>query len=226
MVLIKHLCVIFGQVFLKRSNMNKKFLDLLKDKTKDFGLSAKAIEDLAEQGSEGITEETSDEDIEKQADFMARIAKSMQGEVTRKLQGKQPKQDTNGDDTKGGDAKGGEGGKGSEGEPDWFKAYREQMDAKFKEITDENNRIKADQAKNERKATIDATAKRLGIPAYLVKRISIADDADIEKELTDLKQELVNEKLLPADAGGDKGSEAGLIKTEADEWAKSLPDKD
>ncbi len=219
-MLIKHLCVIFGQVFLKRSIMNKKFLDLLKDKTKDFGLSEKAIEDLAKQGSEGITEETSDEDIEKQADFMARIAKSMQGEVTRKMQGKQPKQDTNGDGGKGGDS-----GKGNEGEPDWFKAYREQMDEKFKEITDENNRMKADQAKNERKATIDATAKRLGIPAYLVKRISIADDADIEKELTELKQELVNEKLLPADAGGDKGSEAGLIKTEADEWAKSLPDK-
>lgn len=224
-MLIRHLWVIFGQVFLKRSIMNKKFLDLLKDKTKDFGLSDKAIEDLAKQGSEGITEETSDEDIEKQAYFMARIANTMQGEVTRKMQGKQPKQDANGDDTKGGDGKGGDSGKGSEGEPDWFKAYREKMDAKLTEITEENNRMKADQAKNERKATIDATAKKLGIPAYLVKRISIADDADIEAELTELKQELVNEKLLPADAGGDKGSEAGLIKTEADEWAKSLPDK-
>ena len=71
--------------------MNKKFLDLLKDKTKDFGLSTKAIEDLAEQGGEGITDETTDEDLEKQADFMARIAKSMQGEVTRKMQSKQPK---------------------------------------------------------------------------------------------------------------------------------------
>ena len=220
MVLVKHLYTIFDQVFLKRSNMNKKFLDLLKDKTKDFGLSTKAIEDLAEQGSEGITEETSDEDIEKQADFMARIAKSMQGEVTRKMQGKQPKPDTNGDGGKGGDS-----GKGSEDEPDWFKAYREKMDAKITEITDENNRMKADQAKNERKATIEATAKKLGIPTYLVKRITIADDADIETELTDLKQELVNEKLLPADAGGDKSTEAGLLKTEADEWAKTLPDK-
>lgn len=197
--------------------MNKKFYETLKDKTKDFGLSAKAIEDLAEQGVKGLTEESSDEEIEKQADFMASIAKTMQGEVTRKMQGRQPKTD---------DVKGGSNDKdGSNEEPEWFTAYRKEQEAKFAELQSENEAIKQAKAISDRKAQIDATASKLGIPSFMISHMAIADDADVEKELTNFKQELVNNKLLPADAGGDKGTADGILKAEAEDWAKQLPDK-
>lgn len=197
--------------------MNKKFLDLLKDKTKDFGLSTKAIEDLAEQGGEGITDETTDEDLEKQADFMARIAKSMQGEVTRKMQSKQPKPN--------------EGGKPQDkpadgaDEPAWFKSYREAQDAKIAALEAKNKEYEAQESAKAFKQKISETAKAKGIPTYLTDRMTFAEDADIEKELDKLKQELVNEKLMPADAGGDRTSDTAALEADAEEWAKSLPDR-
>lgn len=38
--------------------MNKKLLTVLQAKCKDFGLSEKAIEDLATSAGEGLTDET------------------------------------------------------------------------------------------------------------------------------------------------------------------------
>ena len=198
--------------------MNKKFLQLLKDKTKDFGLTAKAIEDLAEQGSEGITEETTDEDLETKADLYAKLAKITQGEVTRKLQSKQPKQSEGGTNPD----------KPSDppaDEPAWFKSYREAQDAKIAALEEQNAQFKAAATAKERTEMIAETAKKHGIPAYLVKRMSFAEDADIEQEMTSLAQELVNEKLLPADAGGDRGSDSAALEAEAEEWAKNLPDR-
>ena len=40
--------------------MNKKLLKTLQDKCKDFGLTEKAIEELAQSASEGLTDESSD----------------------------------------------------------------------------------------------------------------------------------------------------------------------
>ena len=70
--------------------MNKKLFTVLQAKCKDFGLSKTAIEDLCKTGSEGINDETSEEDIEKRADSLASYAKLMQAEVTRKAQKPNP----------------------------------------------------------------------------------------------------------------------------------------
>ena len=72
---------------------------------------------------------------------------------------------------------------------------------------------------------IAETARKHGIPSYIVKRMTFAEDADIEKEMTDLKQELVNEKLMPAEAGGDRSTDTAALEADAEEWAKTLPDR-
>lgn len=195
--------------------MNKKLLTLLQAKCKDFGLSKNAIEDLAKAGSEGITDETSDEDIEKKADSLASYAKLMQAEVTRKAQQK-PNPD---------DKHAGEGNKGGNGEdePEWFKKYKTETDKKLGDLEKENETLKLEKSKAERTALINATAKRLGIPATLMKRFAIADDADIEKELTDYKQDLITEKLMPADSADITSSSEQAAKDDAKSWANSLP---
>ena len=58
-----------------------------------------------------------------------------------------------------------------------------------------------------------------------MKRFSIADDADYVKELTDYKQELVNNKLMSADNAGEKGTEEQAMKDAAKSWAESLPNR-
>lgn len=202
--------------------MNKKFYAALQAKCKDFGLSKAAIEDLAKAGSEGITDDTSDEDIEKKVDSLAQYAKLMQAEVTRKAQNNKPTS-TN-EPTNNGGENGGKGGNGDE-EPDWFKKYKTENDERLSKLMQENDALKAEKLKTERTALINATAKKLGIPDFLMKRVTIADDADIEKELTEYKQEIVTNKLMPAEGADILSSSEQAAKDDAKAWANSLPNK-
>jgi len=194
--------------------MIKKLLTVLQAKCKDFGLSEKAIEDLATSGSEGLTDETSDEDIEKKADSLVPFAKLMQAEVTRKAQNKKPVEKP---------AEAPKGGN-SEEEPEWFKTYKAEQEKQLKELKDENAAMKLEKSKAERGAAIAAKAKELGIPDFLMKHISLADDADIEKELTEYKQELVTNSLMPADKADIISSSDEAAKDDAKRWANQLPD--
>lgn len=190
--------------------MNKKLLEKLQDKCKDFGLSEKAIEDLAELGSDGLTDETSDEDIEKKADSLVPTAKLLQAEVTRKAQKRTttpPKTVENSDE-----------------EPDWFKNYKEQQEKQMQELRNENAAMKAEKSKAERGAAIAAKAKELGIPDLMMKHFSIADDADIEKVLTEYKQDLITSKLMPAEKADILTSSEQAVKDDAKSWANGLPD--
>ena len=191
--------------------MIKKLLTVLQAKCKDFGLSEKAIEDLATSGSEGLKEDSSDEDIEKTADSLARYAKLMQAEVTRKSQKKVVEEPKPQDEGKGSD------------EPEWFKNYKAEQERAMKELKDENAAMKLEKSKADRNATIAAKAKELGIPDFLMKRISIADDADIDKELTEYKQELVTNSLMPVDKADILSSSEQAAKDDAKAWANTLP---
>lgn len=189
--------------------MNKKLLEKLQDKCKDFGLSEKAIEDLAELGSDGLTDETSDEDIEKKADSLVPTAKLLQAEVTRKAQKRTttpPKTVENGDE-----------------EPDWFKTYKEQQEKQMQELKNENAAMKAEKSKAERGAAIAAKAKELGIPDLMMKHFSIADDADIDKVLTEYKQDLITSKLMSAEKADILSSSEQAVKDDAKAWANNLP---
>ena len=199
--------------------MKEKFLEQFKDKVKDFGLSDKAIAALAEQGCEGFNDDTTEEDVTKAVDFYARIAKTMQGEVTRKTQRKtetkvEPTKDST--DDKNGD---------DDGTPAWFAKFQADQNKTIETLKNELAEMKTAKSKAEREALIASKAKEMGIPSGLIKHVSIGEDEDIEKTLTNLKQELVNDKLLP-DGGGEKGSDDSAMAQAAEEWAKSLPDKE
>lgn len=207
--------------------MKKKFTQFLSEKIKDMGLSEKAVAELVELGSAGLADDASDQDIKAKVDSIVPFAKAMQGEYTRKVQDakqslQQPK----------GNPKGGEGGDGDEGKkgnddeiPAWFKAIQKGYDDKIAALESENSSLKAAKAKEERDGKIAAKAKELGIPDFLMKHISLAEDADFEQELSDYKQELVNNKLMPADAAGEQGSAEQAMKDAAKSWAESLPNK-
>lgn len=196
--------------------MRKSILEILQAKCKDFGLSDKAIEELAEVGGDGLTEESSDEDAEKYADSLVPLAKLIQAEVTRKLQRKpkvenkpeQPKEEQNGNE-----------------EPEWFKNYKAEQEARLNELKSENQAMKAERDKAERGAKIAAKAKELGIPDFLMKRYSMAEDADIDKELTAYKQDLVTNNLMPKAQADIITSSDEAARDDAKTWANSLPNK-
>ncbi|MCC8153709.1 MAG: hypothetical protein LIP01_05510 [Tannerellaceae bacterium] len=100
--------------------------------------------------------------------------------------------------------------------PDWFKAYKEENDQKLAGLLAENEKFKAEQAKTQRTAAINAKAQELGIPESLMKRFHMNDDEDIEQVLTAYKQDLVTNKLMPEDAGGGiKVPDESATKSEA-----------
>lgn len=201
--------------------MNTKLRKTISELCKDMGLTEKALDELAEIGSQGLTDTSTDEEIKKAADSLVPYAKLMQGEITRKTskrnQTPKPKKKDDGDE-------------GDDDDDDkgiaaivakQLAPFKEQMD----KLQSENDALKAEKAKGERDALIAAEAKKLGIPDYLIKRIAIADDADVAKELAAFKQDLVNNNLMPKDAASVTAGTDDQMKAAAKSWAETLPDK-
>lgn len=188
-----------------------------------MGLTEKALDELAEIGSQGLTDTSTDEEIKNAADSLVPYAKLMQGEITRKTskrnQTPKPKKKDDGD----------EGDDDDDDDDKGIAAIVAKQLAPFKEQMDklqaENDALKAEKAKGERDALIAAEAKKLGIPDYLIKRIAIADDADVANELAAFKQELVNNNLMPKGAVSETGKTEDQMKADAKAWAESLPNK-
>lgn len=194
--------------------MNKKLKVAMSERCKDMGLTEKAIDELIALGDKGLTDESSDEDIKKVVDSLEPFAKAMQGEITRKTRRQQQSTD------KPSKVEGeGEGDKKGEEMPEWAKAFQ----TKLETLEKENETLKAEKKRTERTAQIAEKAKKLGIPDYLMKRVSFADDADIDKELADYKQDLVTNSLLPKEGAGERGSSDEAMKADAKAWAESLP---
>lgn len=200
--------------------MKKKLLTLLTGKCKDMGLTEKALGELVELGSEGLSDDASDEDIAKKVDSLVPFAKAMQAEITRKTQ---KKQSTTKQSTEDGEGEGEGEGKGGNDVPEWFKAEMQKRDKQISDLIKENETLKANETKKSRSEQIAAKAKELGIPDFLMKRFSIADDADIEKELTEYAQDLVNNKLMPKDGAHELSSSEEAMRNDAKAWAESLP---
>lgn len=201
--------------------MNTKLRKTISELCKDMGLTEKALDELAELGSQGLTDTSTDEDIKKAADLLVPYAKLMQGEITRKTskrnQTPKPKKKDDGDE-------------GDDDDDDkgiaaivakQLAPFKEQMD----KLQAENDVLKAEKAKGERDTLIAAEAKKHGIPDYLIKRIAIADDADVAKELAAFKQDLVNNNLMPKGAVSETGKTEDQMKADAKAWAESLPNK-
>lgn len=183
-----------------------------------MGLTEKGLDQYVELGTASLKDDASDEDIEKAVDFVVNFARVTQGEITRKTR----KTQSNSSQSKGegeGEGEQNKGGNGSEA-PDWFKPFQEKLTA----LEQENATLKADKSKSEREAKIAAKAKSLGIPDYLMKRYTLAEDADIDKELEAFKQDLVTNNLMPKGQTHEVGTTLDAMKADAQSWAKSLPD--
>lgn len=197
--------------------MKEKLLEALKPKCKKFGLTTKAIEELAELGSTGLADDASDDDITAKAESLVPYAKAMQGEITRKSRKPSTKPSTKSSTDEDGEGD----GEGDDDTPAWAKKMNERLDA----LETENKQLKAEKTAAERATLIAEKSKKLGIPDFLMKRLHIADDADIDAELAAVKQDLVNNNLVPKDHTHEFGTSEEESRAAAKAWAQTLPDK-
>ncbi len=197
--------------------MKTKLFNALNEKAKSYGLTKKALEELVEIGASDLADDASDEDITAKAESLVPYAKAMQGEITRKSRKPSTKPST-----KSSKEEDGEGdGEGDDDTPAWARKMNERLEA----LESENKQLKAEKTAAERATLIAEKSKKLGIPDFLMKRLHIADDADIDTELAAFKQDLVNNNLVPKDQTHEFGTSEEESRAAAKAWAQSLPDK-
>lgn len=195
--------------------MKTKLFEQLKTKCKSFGLTKKGLEELVGLGSSDLTDESTDEEIAAKADSLVPYAKAMQGEITRKT--RKPSAKKTSDDEVDGE---GEDGRNDDAFTETLRKFTERLDA----LESENKTLKEQRAASERTSLIADKAKKLGIPEFMVKRLSIAEDADIDAELASFKQELVSNSLMPKGQAHEIGVDVTQAKADAKAWAAGLPD--
>lgn len=203
--------------------MNAKLLKALSERCKDMGLTSRALDELTEIGSEGLANDASDEDIEKSAIALSRYAKLTQAEITRKTSGKRNKQSSSNNTQSSNEGDEGDNTTAANDIQAMIDARFKKYDERVLALESENAALKKQKAQAERSATIAEKAKKLGIPDYLVRRMSFADDADIDKELEAVRQEMVNDNLMPKSAAHESGKIEEAMKADAKSWAQSLP---
>lgn len=200
--------------------MKKKFREALAVVCKDMGLTEKAIDELVDLGSKSLKDDADDDAIRAAVDSLVPYAKLMQGEITRKTrktENRKQSTDPSVDEGKG------EGNTKDE-IPDWFKEQMKSINESLTSLKAENDTLKAEKNSQTRASLIQKKAKERNIPDYLMKYVHIADDADIDASLDEMKQDLVTNSLLPKEALS-KGDIEAQMKAEAEAWANTLPNK-
>lgn len=216
--------------------MNKKLFELLKAKCKDMGLSEKAIEEAATVASEGITDQSTDSDIEARVNQTASFMKITQGEATRFAQTAKQKAEEEakkkGPDSEEAkkqaetEAKKKEAEESAKNEPAWFTIYKKEQAEKLTALETENKTFKAEKSKGDRQSQVHATAAKFKIPEWRMKGVVVPDDADLEQFFADIKQDLVIQNLVPADAAESQSSKEKATKEFADNLLKQVEVKE
>lgn len=189
--------------------MNKSLFVKVKDLCKDTGLSEKYLKAITEKMGGSIEDDSTDETaIENLANQIAGIAVETQGEATRWANKKDSKETKDDKETK---------------ESKETKETKETEDpnaAKIAALEKELNDMKANQGKAARDASVSAAVKKHNIPEWRMKGVVVPDDQDPDVYLAAIKQDLITQNLMPADAEGQKE----VTKQAANEAASSLLD--
>lgn len=183
--------------------MNKLLFEKVKAKCKDNGLSEKYLKAITEKIGGSVEDDSTDETaIEEMANQIADIAGETQGEATRWASKKDSKEKE----------------KESESE-------KEKQPEKDSETAKEINSLKEKLAllegnatKAQREAAIKAAQEKHKIPEWRMKGVAVPDDQDPDTYLAEIKQDLITQKLMPADSEGVKA----VTEKQVDEAADSL----
>lgn len=192
--------------------MNKKLFVKVKDLCKDTGLSEKYLTTITEKMGGSIEDDSTDEAaIESMANQIADIAKETQSEATRWANGKKdPKNPKEPDDSK------------DPADPKNPKAPINPSDARIKALEDEINGLKGNKAKEEREAAIKAAQAKHKIPEWRMKGVVVPEDQDPDSYLAEIAQDLITQKLMPANTEGMKAASEKATDELADSLLESI----
>ncbi len=178
--------------------MNKLLFEKVKAKCKDNGLSEKYLKAITEKIGGSVEDDSTDETaIEEMANQIADIAGETQGEAKEPKEPKDPK-----------DPK----------EPKDPKDPADPNETRIKALEDELNSLKSDRSQRDRDAAVKTAQAKHKIPDWRMKGVTVPDDQDPDTYLAEIKQDLITQKLMPADSEGVKA----VTEKQVDEAADSL----
>lgn len=192
--------------------MNKKLFVKVKDLCKDTGLSEKYLTTITEKMGGSIEDDsTDDEAIGNMANQIADIAKETQSEATRWANGKKdPKNPKDPAEPK------------DPADPKNPKDPDNTSEARIKALEDEINGLKGNKAKEERLAAIQTAQAKHKIPDWRMKGLVVPEDQDPDAYLAGIKQDLITQNLMPADAEGTKAANEKATDELADSLLESI----
>lgn len=193
--------------------MNKKLFVKVKDLCKDTGLSEKYLTTITEKMGGSIEDDSTDEEaIGKMANQIADIAKETQGEATRWANGKK-------------DDKGSKGSKSEENkddDADKTKSSKDTENDRLKALEDEIATLRGNKAQEDRAAAVRAAQTKHGIPEWRMKGLVVPEAQDPDEYLAGIKQDLITQNLMPADAEGAKAANDKATDELADSLLESI----
>lgn len=191
--------------------MNKTLFVKVKDLCKDTGLSEKYLKTITEKMGGSVEDDSTDETaIENMANQIADIAVETQGEATRwanKKDSKETKETKETIESK---------------ETKETKDTEDPNAAKIAALEKELNDMKANQGKAVRDASVSAAVKKHNIPEWRMKGVVVPEDQDPDTYLAAIKQDLITQNLMPADAEGAKATNEKAIDEAADSLLESI----
>ncbi len=191
--------------------MNRTLFVKVKDLCKDTGLSEKYLKTITEKMGGSIEDDSTDETaIEKVANRIAEIAVETQGEATRWANKKDSKETKETKETK------------ESKETKETKETEDEKDARIKALEEKLAKFDADQVKNARTAAVQAAISKHKIPEWRTKGLSVPDDEDPDTYMASIKQDLITQNLMPADAEGAKATNEKAIDEAADSLLESI----
>lgn len=184
--------------------MKEKILPALKTKFKDFGFSAKTLEQVAEYLGQSVQDDTAIEPAVNGAEI---LLKAFQSEIDKRVAAVTPKPDPKPE---------------PKPEPTPEPVNNKPEDALAKALEQINKRLEMFERKEQAAALqgkVNAALKEKGIPESFYRgRVTIDKPEDIEnvikqvdEDFTAMRQELVNSGVIistPAEPGGDKADAA------------------
>jgi len=218
--------------------MEKKILVRLKTKSASLGFNKEELKGIAAviAGNLDSKEDATDEDIDAQIDAVLPLLKVGQQQAQRIIKASKPTTTKTGDDEDDDDDSATEKNpkktdKKDDGEPEWFRKYREQQEARFAAL-------EGDKVASTRKATLEKMLKDTGkFGERILKnfsRMKFEKDTefdefleDVEADLDEWKQEQGDERVstvtTPPGSGDGKAKKGKpLTEAEIEELAASI----
>lgn len=188
-----------------------------------MGLTDAELQEITNIQGDGLTDQSTDDEFNDITNRCVAIAKYTQSVATRWVNANKQKQ-TEKDKSKDYNAKDDmskNGGQDEDVVPEWFKKEQEKNQKFLQELQDENKKLIDQKKKGDRDSFIQTELQNAKIPEYLAKRMRFGDDMtedDIKKEITEYRQDLITNKLMPEDSEGSRVGKERAIE----EQGKSL----